>query len=286
MSAQTGVLYVVATPLGNLGDMTYRAVETLRQADIIAAEDTRHSRKLLEHYAISTPLVALHEHNEPQQARAVLTMLLQGKHVALISDAGTPLISDPGFVLIREVRAAGVQIVPVPGPSAVITALSVAGLPTDRFTFEGFLPAKAGARRACLHQLRHEARTLIFYEAPHRLLDTLQDIAAEFGPERPVVLARELTKTYETVCAMPAHALYDFVAANKEQQLGEMVLLVQGVTPDPNAAHCEIEVDVLLARLLEHMTVKSAAQLAAAVTGLGKNTLYERALQLSQRQPR
>lgn len=285
MSVQTGVLYVVATPLGNLGDMTFRAVDILRQVDVIAAEDTRHSRKLLEHYAIPTPLIALHEHNEPQQARTVLTMLLQGKHVALISDAGTPLISDPGFVLIREVRAAGVQVVPVPGASAVITALSVAGLPTDRFTFEGFLPAKAGARRACLHHLRHEARTLIFYEAPHRLLDTLQDIAAEFGPERPMVLARELTKTYETVCAMPARALSDFVAANKEQQLGEIVLLVQGAALDPNAAQCEIEVDVLLARLLEHMTVKSAAQLAAAVTGLGKNTLYERALQLSQHQP-
>lgn len=283
MSLHPGVLYVVATPLGNLGDMTYRAVEILKQVDIIMAEDTRHSRKLLDHYGIHAPLLALHEHNETQQAGTALAALAQGKQVALISDAGTPLISDPGFVLIREAHGAGVRIVPIPGPSAVIAALSVAGLPTDRFVFEGFLPTKSVARQTYLQTLKREPRTMVFYEAPHRVLDTLEDMCQVFGAERPAVLARELTKTYETICAKPLRELCDFVASDANQQLGEVVLLLHGAVASAQISRCEVDIDNLLTHLLAHVTVKTAAQLAAAVTGLSKNTLYDRALHLSQR---
>lgn len=282
MSFQPGVLYVVATPLGNLGDMTYRAVEMLKQVDIILAEDTRHSRKLLEHYGIQTQLQALHEHNESQQAAAVLATLQQGKQVAIISDAGTPLISDPGFVLVREVRTAGIHVVPIPGASAVIAALSVAGLPTDRFVFEGFLPTKSAARQAYLQSLRHETRTMVFYEAPHRILDTLEDMCQIFEPERSAVMARELTKTYETVIARPLQELHNFVAADAKQQLGEVVLLLHGAATVTQVACAEIEIDALITQLLVHISVKSTAQLVATLTGQSKNALYDRALQLSQ----
>ena len=282
MSLQTGVLYIVATPLGNLGDMTFRAVEILNQVDVIAAEDTRHSRKLLDHYGVKTPLVALHEHNEQRQLQSILAILAEGKQLALISDAGTPLISDPGFALVREARTAGYKVVPIPGPSALITALSVAGLPTDRFVFEGFLPAKAVARQNALMALQYESRTLVFYEAPHRILETLEDMSSIFGADRPAVLGRELTKTYETVLALPLKALRDYVAANKEQQLGEMVILIHGAIAQPQSQKCEIDVDELLRQLLSQMTVKSAAHIAATITGLGKNTLYDKALRISQ----
>ena len=282
MSLQTGVLYIVATPLGNLGDMTFRAVEILKQVDVIAAEDTRHSRKLLEHFGIQTRLQALHEHNEQRQTQGILAALAEGKQLALISDAGTPLISDPGFVLVREARAAGFRVVPIPGPSAMITALSVAGLPTDRFVFEGFLPTKASARQQVLQALRSETRTMVFYEAPHRLLETLADMQEIFGAQRQAVLARELTKAYETILAMPLQALHEYVVNNKEQQLGEMVLLVHGASQEKQTQKCEIDVDILLGQLLGQMSVKSAAQMAAAITGLGKNALYDKALQLSQ----
>ena len=282
MSFQPGVLYVVATPLGNLGDMTYRAVEMLKQVDIILAEDTRHSRKLLEHYGIQTQLQALHEHNESQQAAAVLATLQQGKQVAIISDAGTPLISDPGFVLVREARTAGIHVVPIPGASAVIAALSVAGLPTDRFVFEGFLPTKSAARQAYLQSLRHETRTMVFYEAPHRILDTLEDMCQIFEPERSAVMARELTKTYETVIARPLQELHNFVAADAKQQLGEVVLLLHGAATVTQVACAEIEIDALITQLLVHISVKSTAQLVATLTGQSKNALYDRALQLSQ----
>ncbi len=282
MSFQPGVLYVVATPLGNLGDMTYRAVEMLKQVDVILAEDTRHSRKLLDHYGIQTQLQALHEHNELQQTAAILATLQQGKQVAIISDAGTPLISDPGFVLVREAQSAGIRVVPIPGASAVIAALSVAGLPTDRFVFEGFLPAKSAARQTYLQSLRHETRTMVFYEAPHRILDTLEDLCQIFEPERTAVMARELTKTYETVCAKPLQELRNFVAADTKQQLGEVVLLLHGAATVTQTARAEIEIDTLLTQLLEHLSVKNTAQLVAALTGQSKNALYDRALQLSQ----
>ncbi|MBI3562689.1 MAG: 16S rRNA (cytidine(1402)-2'-O)-methyltransferase [Gammaproteobacteria bacterium] len=284
VSLQTGVLYVVATPIGNLGDITLRAIETLRQVDLIAAEDTRHSRKLLEHFAISTPLTPLHEHNESRQMDSILEMLAQGQQVAIISDAGTPLISDPGFIVVRAAHQQGFRVVPIPGPSAMIAAISAAGLPTHRFTFEGFLPAKAAARMAVLRALQKEPRTLVFYEAPHRLRESLEDCCSVFGDDRPAVLARELTKTYETLRRLPLRALYDFVVADPEQQQGEAVLIVQGATHAPSASY-EISLDLLLTHLLAHMSVKSAAQLAASLTGVGKNTLYDRALQLSQPGP-
>lgn len=282
MSCAAGVLYVVATPLGNLGDITYRAVEILKTVDLVTAEDTRHSRKLLGHYGISTPMLSLHTHNEQEQTMHLIELLGQGKKIALISDAGTPLISDPGFILVREIHKQGGRVIPIPGPSAVIAALSIAGLPTDRFVFEGFLPSKAVARATYLQALRAEPRTLVFYEAPHRILETLSALVDIFGAQRDAVLVRELTKTYETVCAKPLSELRDWVAAHAEQQLGEIVLLVQGATAVASQTKCEIEVETLLAQLLTHVSVKTAAQLAAAVTGLGKNALYDRALQLTQ----
>lgn len=282
MSCAAGVLYVVATPLGNLGDITYRAVEVLKTVDLVTAEDTRHSRKLLGHYGIQTPMVSLHTHNEQEQTTHLIELLGQGKKIALISDAGTPLISDPGFVLVREVHKQGGRVIPIPGPSAVIAALSVAGLPTDRFVFEGFLPSKAVARSTYLQALCEEPRTLVFYEAPHRILETLSAMVNVFGAQRDAVLVRELTKTYETVCAKPMGELRDWVAEHAEQQLGEIVLLVQGTTTAVSQTRCEINVDTLLTQLLAHVSVKTAAQVTAAITGLGKNTLYDRALQLTQ----
>jgi 16S rRNA (cytidine1402-2'-O)-methyltransferase len=282
VSCAAGVLYVVATPLGNLGDITYRAVEVLKTVDLVTAEDTRHSRKLLGHYGIQTPMLSLHTHNEQEQTLHLIELLGQGKKIALISDAGTPLISDPGFILVREVHQQGGRVIPIPGPSAVIAALSVAGLPTDRFVFEGFLSSKAVARATHLHALREEPRTLVFYEAPHRILETLSAMVTVFGAQRDAVLVRELTKTYETVCAKPLGELRDWVAEHAEQQLGEIVLLVQGATAAVSPTKCEIEVETLLTQLLAHVSVKTAAQVTAAVTGLGKNALYDRALQLTQ----
>ncbi|HHO68310.1 MAG TPA: 16S rRNA (cytidine(1402)-2'-O)-methyltransferase, partial [Gammaproteobacteria bacterium] len=193
-----GTLFVVATPIGNLGDMTPRGVEVLQQADLIAAEDTRHSRRLAEHFGIATPMLALHEHNERSVAARLVERLRQGESIALISDAGTPLISDPGYQLVRAAREAGVPVVPVPGASALVAALSVAGLPTDRFVFEGFLPPRQAARRKRLEALKDEPRTLVFYESSHRIVDSLNDLKDVFGPGRQALLARELTKAFET----------------------------------------------------------------------------------------
>ena len=202
-SVQPGSLYVVATPIGNLDDISARALRILREVALIAAEDTRHSARLLQHFGIQTPLAACHEHNERDQGGRCLARLQAGEDVALISDAGTPLISDPGYHLVRQARAAGFAVVPVPGACALIAALSAAGLPSDRFIFEGFLPAKAAGRRARLEQVREEPRTLIFYEAPHRILECLQDMCEVFGDDRPALLARELTKTFETLQGLP-----------------------------------------------------------------------------------
>src|SRR3979490_2971382 len=199
LNSATGSLYVVATPIGNLDDISARALKVLQDVALIAAEDTRHSLRLLQHFGISTPLAACHEHNERDEGGRFLSLLLAGENGALISDAGTPLISDPGYHLVRQARAAGVNVVPVPGACALIAALSAAGLPSDRFIFEGFLPAKVAGRRSRLELLKEESRTLIFYEAPHRILECLQDMELEFGAERPALLARELTKTFETL---------------------------------------------------------------------------------------
>lgn len=275
----TGVLYVVATPIGNLDDISARALRILREVALIAAEDTRHSQRLLQHFGINTPLQACHEHNEREQGGRFLTRLLAGDDVALISDAGTPLISDPGFHLVRQARAAGVRVVPVPGPSAVIAALSAAGLPSDRFIFEGFLPAKAAGRRARLEALREEPRTLIFYEAPHRLLESLEALRDTLGAERQVVLARELTKTFETLKGLPAGELCEWVRADANQQRGECVLLVAGWQAPEGDESVSAEALRVLDLLLAELPVKRAAALAAEITGVRKNLLYQVALQ-------
>lgn len=277
-----GTLYVVATPIGNLDDMSARALKVLANVSLIAAEDTRHSVRLLQHFGIDTPLAACHEHNERDEGGRFITRLLAGDDVALVSDAGTPLISDPGYHLVRQARAAGVQVVPVPGACALIAALSAAGLPSDRFIFEGFLPAKTAGRRARLEQVREEPRTLIFYEAPHRILECLQDMEAVFGGERPALLAREITKTFETLKGLPLAELRAFVQGDSNQQRGECVVLVAGwVAPEDEQA-ISVEAQRVLDLLLAELPLKRAAALAAEITGVRKNLLYQLALEKQQ----
>lgn len=273
-----GSLYVVATPIGNLDDMSVRALKVLREVALIAAEDTRHSARLMQHFGIGTPLAACHEHNERDEGSRFITRLLAGDDIALISDAGTPLISDPGYHLVRQARAAGIQVIPVPGACALIAALSAAGLPSDRFMFEGFLPARSSGRKAKLEAVKEEPRTLIFYEAPHRILECLQDMEQVFGPERPALLARELTKTFETLKGLPLGELRAFVEADSNQQRGECVVLVAGWTAPENEDVVGAEARRILDLLLEEMPVKRAAAVAAQITGVRKNLLYQVAL--------
>ncbi|WP_339083391.1 16S rRNA (cytidine(1402)-2'-O)-methyltransferase [Pseudomonas sp. TMP9] len=274
-----GSLYVVATPIGNLDDISARALNILRDVALIAAEDTRHSARLMQHFGIATPLAACHEHNERDQGGRFLARLLAGDDVALISDAGTPLISDPGYHLVRQARAAGIAVVPVPGACALIAALSAAGLPSDRFIFEGFLPAKAVGRRARLEQVKEEPRTLIFYEAPHRILECLQDMQAVFGGERPALLAREITKTFETLKGMPLAELAAWVAADSNQQRGECVVLVAGWQAPEGEEAVSADALRVLNLLLAEMPLKRAAALASEITGVRKNLLYQVALE-------
>ena len=278
-SVQPGSLYVVATPIGNLDDISARALRILREVALIAAEDTRHSARLLQHFGIQTPLAACHEHNERDQGGRFLARLRAGEDVALISDAGTPLISDPGYHLVRQARAAGFAVVPVPGACALIAALSAAGLPSDRFIFEGFLPAKAAGRRARLEQVREEPRTLIFYEAPHRILECLQDMREVFGDDRPALLARELTKTFETLQGLPLAELCEWVAADSNQQRGECVVLVAGWQAPEGEDAVSAEALRVLDLLLSEMPLRRAAALAAEITGVRKNLLYQAALE-------
>lgn len=277
-NSAVGSLYVVATPIGNLDDMSARALKVLREVALIAAEDTRHSLRLMQHFGIATPLAACHEHNERAEGSRFIERLLAGDSVALISDAGTPLISDPGYHLVRQARAAGIAVVPVPGACALIAALSAAGLPSDRFIFEGFLPAKAVGRRSRLQQLVEEPRTLIFYEAPHRILECLQDMEAIFGAERPALLARELTKTFETLKGLPLAQLRAFVEADSNQQRGECVVLVAGWSAPEGDEAVSAEARRVLELLLQDLPVKRAAALAAEITGVRKNLLYQLAL--------
>jgi 16S rRNA (cytidine1402-2'-O)-methyltransferase len=279
LNSTTGTLYVVATPIGNLDDISARALKVLRDVALIAAEDTRHSIRLMQHFGIPTPLAACHEHNERDEGSRFLARLQAGDDVALISDAGTPLISDPGYHLVRQVRAAGIKVVPVPGPCALIAALSAAGLPSDRFIFEGFLPAKAVGRRARLEAVKEEPRTLIFYEAPHRILECLEDMELVFGGERVALLARELTKTFETLNGLPLAELRAWVASDSNQQRGECVVLVAGwQAPEGDDA---VSADTLrvLDLLLKEMPLKRAAAVAAEITGVRKNLLYQVALE-------
>lgn len=271
-SAAAGTLHVVATPIGNLADLSPRALATLRAVAAICAEDTRHTRQLLAHHGVEQSLVALHEHNEAGVAERLVARLLAGESLALVSDAGTPLVSDPGFRLVAAARAAGVKVSPVPGPSALIAALSVAGLPSDRFAFEGFLPAKAGARRERLSRLAGESRTLIFYEASHRIEETLADAAAVFGAERPAAVARELTKLFETVLDGTLAELHARVAVDPDQRKGEFVLLVQGVADEEATKVAEGR--RVYAKLADHLPPSTAAKLAAELTGAPRKALY------------
>lgn len=271
-SATPGTLYVVATPIGNLGDLSPRALETLKSVGAICAEDTRHTRQLLSHYGIEQSLVALHEHNEAELAARIVARLQAGESLALVSDAGTPLVSDPGFRLVRAAREAGLRVSPLPGPCAFVAALSVAGLPSDRFVFEGFLPAKAGARRERLAGLAAETRTLAFYESAHRILDTLADCEAVFGGGRPAVLARELTKLFETVLDGSLADVRARVEADPNQRRGEFVLLVRGAGDDADARVAEGR--RLYAALSPHLPPSTAAKLAAELSGAPRRALY------------
>lgn len=272
-SVQPGCLWVVATPIGHRDDLSARAIETLRTVAVIAAEDTRHSRPLLVHHNIDTPLIALHEHNERDAVDAVVRRMQGGDAVALISDAGTPLISDPGFRLVRAARAAGIRCIPVPGACAAIAALSVAGLPSDRFVFEGFLPPKAAARRSRLQELASDARTLIFYESSHRVAESLADMRDVFGADREAVLVRELTKLFETVLGAPLAALAARVVADPDQQRGEHVILVAGRGEEADAKLAEGQ--RVFAILREELPPAKAAKLAAAISGAPRKSLYE-----------
>ncbi len=283
MSIDKSTLYVVATPIGNLEDMSPRAVSVLSAVDLIAAEDTRHSAPLLRHFGIKTRCVALHEHNEREASAMLVERLLAGTTIALISDAGTPLISDPGYHLICAARAQGIRIIPIPGACALISALSASGLPSDRFVFEGFLPARASARRRRLEELQNEIRTLIFYESPHRIIECIDDMAQVFGAARQGVIARELSKLFETIHGDTLAGLGAWLRADPNQQKGEFVVLVHGITqesiletPDePDAATQRV-----LRILLTELPVKQAATLAARISGAKKNTLYEFAVKL------
>jgi 16S rRNA (cytidine1402-2'-O)-methyltransferase len=268
-----GVLYVVATPIGNLDDLTPRARAILAGVDLIAAEDTRHSATLLRHCAIATRCIALHEHNEREASVDLVRQMLAGKRIALISDAGTPLISDPGFRLVRAAREAGVAVSPIPGACAAIAALSVAGLPSDRFVFEGFLPAKSAARRARLQELAAESRTLIFYESSHRIVDTLVDFVALFGAERRLVLARELTKHFETVLDGTPAEVAARVDADANQQRGEFVLLLSGAD-EADASARLVEGRRVYEKLARELPPSRAAKLAAEITGAPRSALY------------
>ena len=266
-------LYIVATPIGNLGDISHRAVEVLRSADLIAAEDTRHSRHLLQHFAIDTPVFAYHEHSDDRAQQRILTVLGEGGTVALVSDAGTPLISDPGFKLVRQVQDAGFKVVPIPGACAAIAALSVAGLATDKFLYEGFLPAKAAQRENRLAALAQQTATLVFYEAPHRVIDALGAMVEILGADREAVLDREIIKAFETIRRGTLAELHEFVAADPNQRRGEIVIVVAG------GAKVEAVLDAGLERLLlqlaEEMPGKRAAAIVAEFSGLRKNQLYD-----------
>ncbi|MBN6531767.1 16S rRNA (cytidine(1402)-2'-O)-methyltransferase [Acinetobacter pittii] len=277
MSAQ---LFVVATPIGHLDDITFRAIDILKSVSIVAAEDTRQSAQLFKHYNISTQLTACHDHNESNKIEQLVQRLLAGDNVALISDAGTPLISDPGFKLVRAAQEHGIKVVPVPGACAAIAALSAVGLPSDRFSFEGFLPSKASQRISQLEKLKNETQTLIFYEAPHRILECVKNMAEVFGENRPVGFAREITKTFETIKKMTLKDLVSFIENDHNQEKGEIVLVVGGA---PEKTDLEQEkLDELLKRLLQDLSVKAASQLAADLTGVKKKVAYQRALELTQ----
>lgn len=271
-----GVLHIVATPIGNLGDISQRAIDILTSVDIIACEDTRHTKKLLSAFSISNKTLSLHDHNERQKQDYVAQLLQEGKNIALVSDAGTPLISDPGFHLVRHCRELGLTVSPIPGACAAISALSVAGLPTDRFAFEGFLPAKSGARKSVLAAVAHETRTMVFYDAPRRAIDTVSDIVEVLGGERDIVIARELTKTFETIYSDNAQNMLEWLSEDANQLKGEMVLIISGA-PEKDS-EISVEVEGTLKLLLKELPPKKACAIAAEIYQVNKKSLYELAL--------
>jgi 16S rRNA (cytidine1402-2'-O)-methyltransferase len=271
-------LYIVATPIGNLGDISSRALEVLTEVDIIACEDTRHTQKLLSAFSIKNKTLSLHDHNERQRQDYIAQLLQEGKSIALVSDAGTPLISDPGFHLVRHCRSLGLSVSPIPGACAAISALSAAGLPTDRFSFEGFLPSKSGARQSALLALANESRTMVFYDAPRRAIDTIKDIVTTLGGERYVVIARELTKTFETIHSDNAENLLAWLEQDPNQLKGEMVLIIEGYKADPDEISAEVIKTLKL--LLAEMKPKKACAIVAEIYGVKKNALYDIALSL------
>ena len=275
MTDLTGILYIVATPIGNLQDITQRALDTFAQVDLIAAEDTRHSGLLLSHYGIKKPFFALHDHNEQEKAHILVEKLKQGSNIALISDAGTPLISDPGFHLVRQCREAGIRVVPLPGACAAITALCASGIASDRFCFEGFLPAKSKARKDKLENIVEEDRTLIFYESTHRILDTLEDMQSVLGDERYIVLAREITKTWETITGNTIKNLREWLLEDPNRTKGEMVLIVEGKPKSDNNDEISSQAVKALELIAEELPLKKAAAIVAELYGYKKNALYQ-----------
>ena len=272
-----GVLYIVATPIGNLSDITARAIDTLKSVDIIACEDTRTSAKLLNYFNITTPTIAYHEHNADSQTERLIDKLLGGQSLALISDAGTPLVSDPGFRLVKAAHEHDITVVPIVGACAMIGALSAAGLASDKFSFIGFLPAKSHGRQKTLEAWQNRTETLIFYEAPHRIIDSLADMVAVFGTNREATLCRELTKTFETIKKLPLGELLDFVKNDANQQKGEIVLVVAGADDTEQEVQ---DYDTWLLRIAQELPPKKAAAVVADVLGLKKSAVYDRLLAL------
>lgn len=266
-------LYVVATPIGNLADLSPRAQQILADVDLIAAEDTRHTGRLLQHFNIKASLISVHDHNERQRADLIIERLSEGKQIALVSDAGTPLISDPGFVLVRAVREAGFEVSPVPGCCAFVAALSASGMPSDRFSFQGFLPSKSGARRQTLTDLSSHTETLIFYESTHRIVESLKDMALTLGSDRFILIARELTKTFETIKGAAVNELIEWIEADTNQQRGEFVVIVEGAPERVSGITAEVE--RILDLLSQELPPKKAASLAAQISGANKKELYQ-----------
>lgn len=275
-----GSLFIVATPIGNLQDITFRAIDVLKKAQLIVAEDTRHCKVLLSHYGIQTKVLSLHEQNEKAQIEGLLERLCKGSSLALISDAGTPLISDPGYRFVSKARAEGISVVPIPGPCAAIAALSASGLPTDRFVFEGFLPIKAAARSQHLQSLAAETRTLVFYEAPHRILEVLKEMKEIFGEARKAVIAREMTKLFETIHGGTLNELLAWVEADSNQERGEIVLLVEGALKTEKNTQEGLSREQILTILLKDLPVNQAVKLACQLTQEKRNTLYQQALKI------
>jgi len=280
-SNQSGTLYIVATPIGNLGDMVPRAVETLLSVSVIACEDTRHSKKLLDHFSIDKPCIAYHDHTDKKSSYNILKRLRAGEDVALISDAGTPLISDPGYRLVSEARQQGYSVIPIPGASAVVAALSVSGLPTDKFKFMGFLPAKSTQRKTSLSAVKGSAETMVYYEAPHRIADTIADMLDIFGADRSAFMAREISKTFETYLQGSMAELLALVQADSNQQRGEIVLVIAGAANESDVV--SVDAEKVLGLLLKELPLTKAASLTAKISGGDKKQLYQLGLSLQQK---